>query len=161
MSVLMSSLRAGARCKTLAKTLAGGFLSGQTIRRKERLQTAGGCVGERWIVGRYGAAAHPSPPPNQLPTCRAVVGPAPPCMIVPLVQPLPERQAIRGSLVRLGRQRLDLVQLQWAEPLRHRRWLDVLKWLTVRHAAGLGWALVEGAQQGAVRRWPSLGGKGR
>ncbi|GLC67069.1 hypothetical protein PLESTF_000511600 [Pleodorina starrii] len=45
--------------------------------------------------------------------------------------------AVRRSLVRLGRQRLDLVQLQWAEPVRHRRWLDVLKWLADLREEGL------------------------
>ncbi|EFJ42148.1 hypothetical protein VOLCADRAFT_97847 [Volvox carteri f. nagariensis] len=45
--------------------------------------------------------------------------------------------AVRSSLVRLGRERLDLVQLQWAEPVRHRRWLDVLKWLADLREEGL------------------------
>ncbi|GIL90237.1 hypothetical protein Vretifemale_17920 [Volvox reticuliferus] len=45
--------------------------------------------------------------------------------------------AVRSSLVRLGQQRLDLVQLQWAEPVRHKRWLDVLKWLADMREEGL------------------------
>ncbi|GLI71509.1 hypothetical protein VaNZ11_016732 [Volvox africanus] len=45
--------------------------------------------------------------------------------------------AVRSSLVRLGRQRLDLIQLQWAEPVRHKRWLDVLKWLADMREEGL------------------------
>ncbi|KXZ50070.1 hypothetical protein GPECTOR_18g49 [Gonium pectorale] len=45
--------------------------------------------------------------------------------------------AVRSSLVRLGRQRLDLVQLQWADPEGHRKWADVLKWLAELREEGL------------------------
>lgn len=44
---------------------------------------------------------------------------------------------VRNSLARLGRQRLDLVQLQWADPGRNRKWLDVLKWLADMREEGL------------------------
>ncbi|KAG2427620.1 hypothetical protein HXX76_012272 [Chlamydomonas incerta] len=45
--------------------------------------------------------------------------------------------AVRSCLVRTGRQRVDLVQLQWADPARYRKWLDVLKWLAELREQGM------------------------
>ncbi|PNW86744.1 hypothetical protein CHLRE_02g095127v5 [Chlamydomonas reinhardtii] len=45
--------------------------------------------------------------------------------------------AVRSCLVRTGRQRVDLVQLQWADTARYRKWLDVLKWLAELREQGM------------------------